>query len=93
MKLNDIVETLKGNGFVEREKSKRRMVHPENTDFIIELYNDKECDEIEIGDFRNYASLPVSEISSFTTEAEYYGIRVNIALGNDSVISLFCCFE
>lgn len=93
MQLNDIVETLKGNGFAESEKSKRRMVHPENTDFIIELYNDKECDEIEIGDFRNYASLPVSEISSFTTEAEYYGINVKIGLANDSVINLFCAFD
>lgn len=93
MKLNDIIETLKGNGFVESEKSKKRMVHPENTDFIIELYDDKECDEIEIGDFRNYASLPASEISSFTTEAEYYGINVKITLINDSVINLCCAFD
>ena len=38
MELNDIVEILKANGFVESEKSKRRLVHPEARDFIVELY-------------------------------------------------------
>lgn len=93
MKLNDIVEILKAIGFVESEKSKRRMVHPESRDFIVELYYDKEHDEIEIGDFRNYASLSASAISSFTTESDEDGIRVNIVLTDDSVISLFCYFE
>lgn len=93
MELSDIVETLKANGFVESKKSKSRLIHPESRDFIVELFYDGEYDEIELGDFRNYASLPVSVIDSFATESDDYGIRVNIALDNDSVISLFCCFE
>ena len=93
MELNDIVETLKANGFVENEKSKRRLVHPEARDFIIELYCNEEYDEIQIGDFRNYAALPTPAISSFTTESDDYGVRINIALTDDSVISLFCSFE
>lgn len=93
MELNDIVEILKVNGFVESEKSKRRLVHPEARDFIVELYYDEEYDEIQIGDFRNYASLPTSVVASFTTESDDYGIRVNIVLTDDSVISLFCSFE
>lgn len=93
MELSDIVETLKANGFVESKKSKSRLIHPESRDFVVELFYDEEYGEIELGDFRNYASLPASTISSFTTESDDYGIRVNIALDNDSVISLFCCFE
>lgn len=93
MKLSAIVKRLKGSGFVESGKSERRLVHPEAKDFIVELFYDEEYDEIELGDFRNYASLPASSIGSFTTESDDYGIRVNIALDNDSVISLFCCFE
>ena len=93
MKLNDIIETLKANGFVESEDKEGRMVHPENTDFIVELYYDKECDEIEIGNFRNYASLPASAISSFMTESDDHGINVKILLNNDSVINLFCAFD
>ena len=46
MELNDIVETLKANGFVESEKSKRRLVHPAARDFIVELYCNEEYDEI-----------------------------------------------
>lgn len=93
MELNDIVETLKANGFVESEKSKRRLARPEARDFIVELYYGEEYDEIQIGDFRNYASLPASAISSLTTESDDYGLRVNIVLTDDSVISLFCSFE
>ena len=93
MELNDIVETLKANGFVKSEKSKRRLVRPEARDFIVELYYGEEYDEIQIGDFRNYASLPASAISSLTTESDDYGLRVNIVLTDDSVISLFCSFE
>lgn len=93
MELNDIVETLKANGFVESEKSKRRLVHPEARDFIVELYYGEEYDEIQIGDFRNYAALPASVVASFTTESDDYGVRINIALTDDSVISLFCSFE
>lgn len=93
MELNDIVETLKANRFVESEKSKRRLVHPEARDFIVELYYNEEYDEIQIGDFRNYAALPAPAISSLTTESDDHGIRVNIVLTDDSVISLFCSFE
>ena len=94
MKLNDIVETLKGNGFAESEKSKRRMVHPENTDFIIELYDDKECDEIQIGDLYNSASFPVSSIRSFRITPNPEGIYFNIKLDIvDCEINLFCYFN
>lgn len=93
MELNDIVETLKAKGFVESEKSRRRLVHPEARDFIVELYYNEEYDEIQIGDFRNYAALPAPAIASFTTESDDYGIRFNIDLTDDSVISLFCSFE
>ena len=93
MELNDIVETLKANGFVESEKSKRRLARPEARDFIVELYYNEEYDEIQIGDFRNYAALPTPAISSFTTESDDYGVHINIALTDDSVISLFCSFE
>ena len=93
MELNDIVETLKASGFVESEKSKRRLVHPKARDFIVELYLSEEYDEIQIGDFRNYATLSAPAIASFTTESDDYGLRVNIVLTDDSVISLFCSFE
>lgn len=93
MELNDIVETLKANGFVESERSKRRLVHPEARDFIVELYYNEEYDEIQIGDFRNYAALPAPAISSLTTESDDHGLRVSIVLTGDSVISLFCSFE
>ena len=93
MELNDIVDPLQATGFVESEKSKRRLVHPEARDFIVELYYNEEYDEIQIGDFRNYAALPAPAISSLTTESDDHGIRVNIVLTDDSVISLFCSFE
>lgn len=93
MKLNTIVKRLKDNGFVESKWKKERLVHPENTDFIVELYYDDECDEIEIGDFRNCASIPASAISSFMTESDDHGINVKILLNNDSVINLFCDFD
>ena len=78
---------------MESEKSKRRLVCPEDRDFIVELYYNEEYDEIQIGDFRNYVALPAPAISSLTTESDDYGLRVNIVLTNDSVISLFCSFE
>ena len=93
MKLNTIVKRLKDNGFVESKWKKGRLVHPENTDFIVELYYDDECDEIEIGDIRNCASFPASAISSFMTESDDHGINVKILLNNDSVINLFCDFD
>lgn len=93
MELNDIVEILKDDGFVESEKSKRRLVHPEARDFTVELYYNEKYNEIQIGDFRNYAALPAPAIAAFTTESDDYGIRVDIDLTDDSVISLFCSFE
>ena len=93
MKLNTIVKRLNDNGFVESKWKKGRMIHPENTDFIVELYYDDECDEIEIGDIRNYASFPASAISSFMTGSDDHGINVKILLNNDSVINLFCDFD
>lgn len=78
---------------MESKKSKRRLVHPEARDFIVELYYNEEYDEIQIGDFRNCAALPAPAISSLTTESDDHGIRVNIVLTDDSVISLFCSFE
>ena len=93
MKLDNIVKRLKDNGFVESKWRKGRLIHPEATDFAVELYYDDECDEIQIGDLYNYASFPASAISSFMTESDDHGINVKILLNNDSVINLFCAFD
>ena len=94
MKLDTIAKKLKANGFVEAEDRKGRMVHPENTDFIANLYYDYECEEIEIGDFRNYASIPVFSIKMVRIESKPDGIEIDILLYNNSgEIHLFCAFD
>ena len=94
MKLNHIEKELKANGFVEGEDGKGRMVHPENTDFIVNLYYDDECDEIEIGDFRNYVSLPASSIKTVGVNSKPDGIEIDIGLNDNSCeIHLFCAFD
>lgn len=94
MKLNTIAKKLKANGFVEGEDRKGRLVHPENTDFIVNLYYDYECEEIEIGDFRNYASIPIFSIKTFRIESKPDGIEIEILLYNNSgEIHLFCAFD
>ena len=94
MKLDTIAKKLKANGFVEGEDRKGRLVHPENRDFIVNLYYDYECEEIEIGDFRNYASIPVFSIKSVRVESKPDGIEIEISLYNNSgEIHLFCAFE
>ena len=80
MKLNDIAKKLKANGFVESKDKEGRMVHPEATDFTVELYYDDECDEIQIGDLYNYASFPASSIRSFKIIPKYDGIFFEIKL-------------
>lgn len=93
MKLKDIVKKLKINGFVESDYS-LRMVHPQNSCFVIERYYYNECDWIEIGDRLNCASLPVSSISSFMIYPGSDGIRFEIKLSNiDIEMHLFCEFE
>ena len=94
MKLDTIAKKLKANGFVEGEDRKGRLVHPENTDFIVNLYYDYECEEIEIGDFRNYASIPVFSIKMVRIESKPDGIEIEILLYNNSgEIHLFCAFD
>lgn len=94
MKLDTIAKKLKAVGFIEREDEKGRLVHPENTDFIVNLYYDYECEEIEIGDFRKYASIPVFSIKMFRIESKPDGIEIEILLYNNSgEIHLFCAFD
>lgn len=94
MKLDTIAKKLKAVGFIEREDGKGRLVHPENTDFIVNLYYDYECEEIEIGDFGNYASIPVFSIKTFRAESKPDGIEIEILLYNNSgEIHLFCAFD
>ena len=94
MNLNDIEKELKANGFVEGEDGKRRMVHPENTDFIVNLYYDYICEEIEIGDFRNYVSILVYSIKTFGVNSKPDGIEIDIGLTDrKSEIHLFCAFD
>ena len=94
MKLNDIAKKLKANGFVESKDKEGRMVHPEATDFTVELYYDDECDEIQIGDLYNYASFPASSIRSFKIIPKYDGIFFEIKLTNtEGEISLLCAFD
>ena len=94
MKLDTIAKKLKANGFVEGEDRKGRLVYPENTDFIVNLYYDFECEEIEIGDFRNYASIPVFSIKMVRVESKPDGIEIEISLYNNSgEIHLFCAFD
>lgn len=94
MKLDTIAKKLKANGFVEDEDKKGRLVHPENTDFIANLYYDFECEEIEIGDFRNYASIPVFSIKTVGINSKPDGIEIDIGLYNNSgEIHLFCAFD
>ena len=94
MKLNNIAKKLKAYGFVEDDDRKGRMVHPENTDFAVELYYDDECDEIEIGDLRNYVSLPASSITSFRITHKFDGIYFEIKLTSiDGEINLCCAFD
>lgn len=93
MKLEDIVQKLKINGFVESNFSSR-MVHPKNACFVVALCYYNECDWIEIGDRLNCASLPVSSISSFMIYPGSDGIRFEIKLYNiDIEMHLFCEFE
>lgn len=94
MKLNDIEKQLKANGFVEREDGKGRLVHPENTDFIVNLYYDYICEEIEIGDFRNYASILLYSIKTFWVSSKPDGIKIDIGFTDrKSEIHLFCAFD
>ena len=94
MKLDTIAKKLKANGFVEVEYRKGRLVHPENSYFIVNLYYDYECEEIEIGDFRNYASIPVFSIKSVRVESKPDGIEIEMSLYNDSgEMHLLCAFE
>lgn len=94
MKLDTIAKKLKAVGFIEREDGKGRLVHPENTDFIVNLYYDDECEEIEIGDFRNYASILLYSIKTFRVESEPDGIEIEILLyDNSGEIHLFCAFD
>ena len=94
MKLDTIAKKLKANGFVEGEDRKGRLVHPENTDFIVNLYYDFECEEIEIGDFRNYASIPLFSIKTVRVESNSDGIEIEIGLNDNSgEIHLFCAFD
>ena len=104
MKLNNIAKKLKAYGFVEDEDRKGRMVHPQNTDFAVDLiktYNqqyltlfDDECDEIEIGDLRNYVSLTASSITSFRITHKFDGIYFEIKLTSiDGEINLCCAFD
>ena len=93
MTLNDIAKEFKVNGFVESEKSEKMLVHPEARDFFVVLYYDKKYDDINIGDFRNYVSLPASAISKFRIETDHRGIMVDIALTNNSVIHLSYDFD
>lgn len=94
MKLNNIAKNLKDYGFVESDDREGRMVHPENTDFAVELYYDDECDEIEIGDFRNYASIPLFSIKTFGVNSKPDGIEIDIELNDNSCeIHLFCAFD
>ena len=93
MKLNDIVETLKGNGFVESDYSSR-MVHPQNACFFVDIHHYNECDWIKIGDRLNCASLPISSINSFMIYPGSDGIRFEIKFSNiDIEMHLFCEFE
>lgn len=94
MKLNDIVETLKANGFVKRDGRKGEFVHPEVADFFLDLYYDGESDEIEIVYLRNYACFTVSQIKAFMIEHESDGINFEIRLNDiGSMIHLFCAFN
>ena len=94
MKLKNIEKKLKAYGFVESEDKEGRMVHPEATDFAVELYYDDECDEIEIGDLRNYVSLTASSITSFSIIHKFDGIYFEIKLTSiDGEINLCCAFE
>ena len=94
MRLDTIAKKLKANGFVEDEDKKGRLVHPENTDFIANLYYDFECEEIEIGDFRNYASIPVFSIKTVGINSKPDGVEIDIGLCNNSgKIHLFCAFD
>lgn len=93
MKLNNIEKKLKANGFVESDFLSR-MVHPQNTDFAVELYYDDECDEIKIGDLRNYVSLTSSSITSFMITHKFDGIYFEIKLTSiDGEINLCCAFD
>ena len=79
---------------MESEDKEGRMFHPENTDFIADLYYDDECDEIQIGDLYNSASFPVSSIRSFRITPNPEGIYFNINLDIvDCEINLFCYFN
>ena len=94
MKLGPIVKILKDNGFVESKRKKGRMIHPKARDFIVELYYDNECDEIEIGDFRNYAYIPLFSIKTVGVNFKPDGIEIDIGLNdNSSEIHLFCAFD
>lgn len=94
MKLDTIAKKLKAVGFIEREDGKGRLVHPENTDFIANLYYDYECEGIEIGDFRNYASIPVFSIKTVEVNSKADGIEIDIGLcDNSGEIHLFCAFD
>lgn len=93
MKLDNIVKRLKDNGFVESKWKKGRLIHPNNRDFIVDLYHYDECNDIEIGDIRNCAYFSVSEIISFIPESDDYGINVKILLNNNIIINLFCAFD
>lgn len=94
MELNDIAEELKYNCFEESGDKEGRMVHPDNTDFIVNLYYDDEYEEIEIGDHQNSASFSVSSIRLFRIipkpEGIYFNIKLNIV---DCEINLFCAFD
>lgn len=94
MTLNDIAEELKDNCFEESEDREGIMVHPENTDFVVNLFYDKEYEEIEIGDLKNYASFSVSSIEKFRIISKPDGIYFEIKLSIvDCDINLFCAFD
>ena len=94
MKLNDIAKELMYNAFEESKDRKGRLVHPDNTDFIVNLYYDDEYEEIEIGDLQNYASFSVSSIRLFRIIPKPDGIHFEIKLDIvDCEIHLFCAFD
>ena len=94
MTLNDIAEELKDNCFEESEDREGIMVHPENTDFVVNLFYDKEYEEIEIGGLQNYAFISVSSIRSFRIIHKPNGIYFEIKLDIvDCEINLFCAFD
>ena len=94
MKLNDIAKELRDNAFVESEDKEGWMVHPESTDFIVNLCFDKKYEEIEIGSIQNYAFLSVSSIRSFRIIPKPNGLFFEIKLDVvDCEINLFCAFD